>query len=303
MTEIALKARTSVATKKVTSTAPKKTRKKFKTTTWRFANGVKVVRESVRNFRTYQGSTKGGVIAFSKDAAANVFAGELDHRTDTKLFGKASRPVYSWVIDHRSRIEDPVFQDNRLPVRIHLVGNVTLVRPTFISTHDSVCRITVEAASNRLKLVEAEFKGDSSLVSMTHRTQTGIRLHDARLRLSRDVDVDYSLFDDVLFHVPEEGQMNHAIVRDGMKPMFFVGVGDEGGTMTTWVNSRGEIRVSRGCFSGTPEQFLAAVKEKRSTNFWYSNYPKLMAVAKAFFRTPAKNIAAALKEEQKASDL
>lgn len=229
MTEIALKARTSVATKKVTSTAPKKTRKKFKTTTWRFANGVKVVRESVRNFRTYQGSTKGVVIAFSKDAAANVFAGELDHRTDTKLFGKASRPVYSWIIDHRSRIEDPVFQGNRLPVRIHLVGNVTLVRPTFISTHDSVCLITVEAASNRLKLVEAEFKGDSSLVSMTHRTQTGIRLHDARLRLSRDVDVDYSLFDDVLFHVPEEGQMNHAIVRDGMKPMFFVGVGDEGG--------------------------------------------------------------------------
>lgn len=283
------------------TTPAKKPAKKFNPKTWSFAASHKIVQESARIFRTYIGRKRGGTITFSSKAGAIEFALHLNHRTSGLFGGKGSLP---WWIDLESSVQDPIFFEGRLPSRLNVGGKVALYRPTFHSS-PSGCRVSVDSYRYLLHLNDVTFKGGTCGLSgcTSLRTHSGLILDGATVYLADGVSIDRALFKDLTIYLAPDAELKNAYVREDTFPLFFQGVGSEQGTLSVYVDREGHIRVARGCFAGTPEEFLAAVAEKRASDRWRTHYPKLMALAKSHLSAAAKIVAEELKQEIEDSGL
>lgn len=268
----------------------KKPIKRKKPKTWLYANGHKIVRESTRRYRTYVGATKGGIITFASTKAADDFTEKLDH-VHRYSYPIGAKPQAIWRLDPDVVVENPKMPEGYMPRRVTVKGEVRLIEPAFDRTEASSGYVAITAYGCSLHMSRPTFHGAVNLYSESGRHISRVTLKDSTLRLQPSARVDFALIEGVELAVPSEGDLRDAIVRDGAIPLFFTGVGDEEGTLSIYVNNHGCIRTSRGCFTGTADEFLTAVKEKGPKNFWRTHYPRLINLGKAYFKDAAKNIA------------
>jgi len=72
--------------------------------------------------------------------------------------------------------------------------------------------------------------------------------------------------------------------------VWFCNVGSEYGTLTCHTGKNGQILVTRGCFCGTDEEFLAAVEEKHGASRIGKEYRLLIEMARLRLQQEGGNV-------------